>query len=115
MFNPFFSLAIEDFTASGSFLSSLDMQVGDKIRQSVLTLTISKAMKCVSISIGLFPASTTDGVKRFSELSHCFMHSIHLFCRWFKKYPYRSIHNAIIPYTNQILQYKEVNRNSSVA
>ena len=97
------------------FLSGLDMQVGNKVWQSILTLTIGKTVKRVGITVMLFPTNTADDIERFRELLHRFMKSIGLFYRWLEKYPYCSIHTNIIPYTRKILQYKEVNRNSSVA
>ena len=97
------------------FLAGLDVQVRYKIRQSILTMTVGKTMKRVGVTVMLLPTSTADGIERLSKLAHRFMQSTCLFCRWFEKYPYRSVHTNIIPYTRKILQYKEVNRNSSVA
>ena len=97
------------------FLAGLDVQVGNKIRQSILTVTVGETMKCISIPILQLPTNTADHIKRLGKLVHRFMQNISLFCRWFEKYSYRSIHANIIPYTRKILQYKEVNRNSSVA
>ena len=97
------------------FLAGLDVQVRYKIRQSILTMTVGKTMKRVGVTVMLLPTSTADSIERLSKLAHCFMQSTCLFCRWFEKYPYRSVHTNIIPYTRKILQYKEVNRNSSVA
>jgi len=99
----------------GSFLPGLNMQVGNKIRQKILTMTVGKVVKCVGITVMLLPTSTADGIERLSKLSHRFMQNIVLFYRWLEKYPYRSIHTDVIPYISKILQYKDVNRNSSVA
>ena len=81
-----------------SFLSGLDMQVGNKVRQSILTMTVGKTVKRVGITVMLFPTSTADGIERLSKLLHRFMQNIVLFYHWLEKYPYRSIHTNIIPY-----------------
>ena len=99
----------------GNFLSGLNMQVANKIRQSILTMTVGKVVKRVGITVVLFPPSTADGIERLSKLSHRFMQNIDLFYRWLEKYPYRSIHTDVIPSISKKLQYKEVDRNSSVA
>jgi hypothetical protein len=44
-----------------SFLSGLNMQIGDKIRQSVLTMTVGKVVKHEGITVMLLPTSTADG------------------------------------------------------
>ena len=72
-------------------------------------------MQRVGITVMLLPTSAADGIERLSKLSHRFMQVIGLFYRWLEKYPYRSIHTDVIPYISKILQYKDVNRNSSVA
>ena len=96
-------------------LPGLDMKVRNEIRQSSLAVTISQTMKRISIAVTLFPTSTADSIKRLGELYHRFIQGISLlFCR-FKRYTNRSVHIDIIPYITKILQYKEVNRNSSVA
>ena len=99
----------------GSFLSGLNMQVGNKIRQSILTMTVGKVVQRVGITVMLLPTSTADGIERLSKLSHRFMQNIGLFYRWLEKYPYRSIHTDVITNISKKLQYKKVNRNSSVA
>jgi len=81
----------------GSFLSGLNMQVGNKIRQSILTMTVGKVVKRVVITIVLLPTSAADGIERLRKLSHRFMQNIGLFYRWLEKYPYRSIHTDVIP------------------
>jgi hypothetical protein len=72
-------------------------------------------VKRVGITLMLFPTSPANDIKRFSKMPHRLIQSIRLFCRWLEKYPCRSIHIKVIPYIRKILQYKEVNRNSSVA
>ena len=92
----------------GSFLSGLNMQVRYEIRQSILTITVRQAMKSIGVAVMLFPSNTADSIERLGELLHCFMQCISLFLRRLEQYTNRSIHNDIIPYTNQILQCKEV-------
>ena len=82
----------------GSFLSGLNMQVGNKIRQRILTMTVGKVVQRVGITVMLLPTSAADGIERLSKLSHRFMQVIGLFYRWLEEYPYRSIHTDVIPY-----------------
>ena len=44
-----------------SFLSGLNMQIGDKIRQSVLKMTVGKVVKHEGITVMLLPTNTADG------------------------------------------------------
>ena len=99
----------------GSFLSGLNMQVGNKIRQRILTMTVGKVVKRVGITVVLFPISAANGIERLSKLLHRFMQNIVLFYHWLEKYPYRSIHTDVIPPISKNLQYQEMNRDSSVA
>ena len=94
----------------GSFLSGLNVKVRDEIREGYLAITIRQTVKAIGIAVVLFPSSTANGIKRLGELLHRFMQSVSLFFRRLEQYPYRSIHIQIIPYSNQILQYKEVKR-----
>lgn len=98
----------------GSFLSGLDMQVRDEIRQSSLTVAVCQAMKRVGVAVVLFPSCTADNIERLGELLHCFMQSFSLFLRRLERYANRSIHTIIIPYIIRNLQikYKEVRANS---
>jgi hypothetical protein len=91
------------------------MQVGNKVRQSILTMTAGKVVKRVGITVVLFPISAANGIERLSKLLHRFMQNIVLFCHWLEKYPYRSIHTDVIPSISKNLQYQEMNRDSSVA
>ena len=99
----------------GSLLSGLNMQVRNEIGESIFTSTVGEVVKRVGITLMLFPASPANDIKRFSKLTHRVMKRANLFCRWLEKYPQRSIHTDVIPYIKKILQYKELNRNSSVA
>lgn len=98
-----------------SFLSGLNMKVRDKIRKSNLAITVCQTVKGIGIAIMLLPPSTADSIKRLGELLHRFMQSVSLFLCRIEQYTNRSVHIQIIPYNDQILQYKEVCRNSSVA
>jgi hypothetical protein len=99
----------------GSLLSGLNMQVRNETGESIFTITVGEVVKRVGITLMLFPTSPANDIKRFSKMPHRLIQSIRLFCRWLEKYPCRSIHIKVIPYIRKILQYKEVNRNSSVA
>ena len=91
-----------------SLLSGLNMQVGNKVGQGILTDTVGQAVKGIRIAIMLFPSSTADSIKRLGELSHRFIQRLSLFFRRFKKYANCFIHINIIPYNTKILQYEEV-------
>jgi len=98
-----------------SLLPGLNMKVRNETGEGVLTITIRQAMKCIGVAVVLLPSNTAYSVERLGELLHRFIQSISLlFCR-FEKYTNCSIHNIILPYSNNILQEKEVHRNSSVA
>jgi len=88
----------------GSFLSGLDMQVRNEIRQSSLTVTVRQAMKSVGIAVVLFPSCPAHGIKRLGELFHCFVQGFSLFLHRLERYANRSIHIRIIPYANHNLQ-----------
>ena len=88
----------------GGLLSGLYMQIGDQIRQSVLTVTVGEFMKSIGITGSLFIAYLTDCVKRLGKLMHRFMQSLGLLVIRFKLNLYRSIHPYIIPYKVNILQ-----------
>ena len=97
----------------GGFLPSLNVQVRHKIGQSILTIAVCQAMKCVGVAVTLFPPHFTDSVERLGELLHCFMQSVSLFLGRLEQHSNRSIHIWIIPYTNESLQIKEVVAHSS--
>jgi hypothetical protein len=59
-------------------------------------------MKCIGVAVVLLPSSTAYSVERFGELLHCFMQSVSLFFRRFKRYANRSIHIDIIPSNRKI-------------
>jgi hypothetical protein len=79
------------------------MQIGNKIRQSILTVTVGKVVQRVGITVMLLPTSAADNIERLSKLSHRFMQDTGLFYRWLEKYPYRSIHTNVLPDIGRIL------------
>jgi hypothetical protein len=106
------------FYSFGCFLASLDVQVRHKVGIGLFTVSISKAVKCIGIAILSFPAHLADAVKCSGKLSYCVRKSNGLFTSRKQFNTNHSVHADIIPYIlriMQILDRKEVCRNSSVA
>jgi hypothetical protein len=106
------------FYSFRGFLASLDVQVRHKVRIGLFTISISKAVKRIGIAVLSFPAHLADPVKCSGKLSYRVRKSSGLLTSRKQFNTNRSVHASIIPYIlriMQILDRKEVCRNSSVA
>jgi len=99
------------------FAYGLNMQVRDKVGQSILAIAVNKSLECVGIASSLLPPFTTDSIERLGKLLNRLTQCFSLVITWLKPYSYRSIHTRSIPHIIEILQIqdKEVCRNSPVA
>ena len=101
---PLFRPGDSRFDCFRSLLSSLNVQVGDKVGQSILTISICQVVKGISITSSLPPAYLTYMIKRGCKLLNCILKSCRLPIKRDEFYSYRSIHMSIIPYILQNMQ-----------
>ncbi len=99
------------------FAYGLDMQIRDKVGQSILAIAVNKSLECVGIASSLLPPFPTDNIERLGKLLNRLTQCFSLVITWLKPYSYRSIHTGSRPHITEILQIqdKEVCRNSPVA
>lgn len=86
------------------FVYRLNMQVGDKSRQSILATAINKSLKCVVIASSLLPPLMTNSIEYLGKLTNRLMQCFGLLLTWLKAYLYCSIHTESIPHITEILQ-----------